>query len=125
MFVLSDSNAKRAYGTSRGFQLRACNAASSADACSSVSLQVWMVSGFTARKINRKGTQRTQSFCMFGKSFYPHPCPLPSDGRGRIVSRRPTNQATGLAGRSNNKTEDADGCPLSRRTGEGQGEDKL
>src|SRR5271156_4527161 len=47
MFVVSDSNANRAYGTSRGFQLRAVNAASSADACSSVSLQVWMVSGFT------------------------------------------------------------------------------
>jgi A/G-specific adenine glycosylase len=47
MFVLSDSNANRAYGTSRDFQLRACNAASSADACSSVSLQVWMVNGFT------------------------------------------------------------------------------
>src|SRR5580704_9697401 len=60
MFVVSDSNANRAYGTSRGFQLRACKAAWSADACSSVSLQVWMVSGFTARKINRKGTQRTQ-----------------------------------------------------------------
>src|SRR5580704_15529625 len=47
MFVVSDSNANRAYGTSRGFQLRACNAASSDDACPSVSLQVWMVSGFT------------------------------------------------------------------------------
>ena len=50
MFVLSDSNANRAYGTSRGFQLRACNAARSADACSSVNLQVWMVSGFKVGK---------------------------------------------------------------------------
>ena len=59
MFVLSDSNANRAYGTSRGFQLRACNAASSADACSSVSLQVWMVSGFT-KKLTAKNTKNTK-----------------------------------------------------------------
>jgi hypothetical protein len=54
MFVLSDSNANRAYGTSRGFQLRACTAASSSDACSSVSLQVWIVSGFTQKKLTAK-----------------------------------------------------------------------
>src|SRR5580658_10687940 len=47
MFVLSDSYAKRAYGTSRGFQSRAFKAASSADAWSSVSLQVCIVRGFT------------------------------------------------------------------------------
>jgi hypothetical protein len=54
MFVVSDSNANRAYGTSRGFQLRADNAARSADACSSVSLQVWIVSGFTRKKLTAK-----------------------------------------------------------------------
>src|ERR1019366_4161729 len=58
MFVLSDSNANRAYGTSRGFQLRACNAAKSAEACSSVSLQVWMVSGFTAEKLAAQKRKR-------------------------------------------------------------------
>gem|GEM_PF-5682383 len=60
MFVLSDSNANRAYGASRGFQLRAFKAASKADACSSVSLQVWMVSGFTAKNHNHKDTKDTK-----------------------------------------------------------------
>jgi hypothetical protein len=62
MFVLSDSNAKRAYGTLRGFQLRADNAASSADACSSVSLQVWMVSGFTWKKLTAKERKEHKDF---------------------------------------------------------------
>src|ERR1035437_9091797 len=77
MFALSDSNANRAYGTVRGFQLRACKAARSADACSSVSLQVWMVSGFIARKINRKGTQRTQKFLHVWEIVLPSPLPSP------------------------------------------------
>jgi len=64
MFVLSDSKAKRAYGTSRGFQLRADNAACSADACSSVSLQVWMVSGFTRKKLTAKERKEHKDFIL-------------------------------------------------------------
>src|SRR5271154_5089838 len=67
MFVLSDSNANRAYGTSRDFQLRAFSAASSADACSSVSLQVWMVGGFTAENLTTK-TPRHKGFARGGPS---------------------------------------------------------
>src|SRR6185369_12117148 len=50
---------------------------------------------------------------------YPHPGPLPSDGRGRIVLRRsayPTALEVARAG---------SGCSLSRRTGEGQGEGRF
>src|ERR1017187_2334640 len=74
MFVLSDSNANRAYGTSRGFQWRACKAARSADACSSVSLQVWMVSGFTQKKLTAK--ERKEH-----KEFAKHPEDVSREGR--------------------------------------------
>jgi len=52
----------------------------------------------------------------------PHPGPLPSDGRGRIVRRLMQNPATGFAGWSCGKMEPAAGCPLSHPMGEGQGE---
>jgi len=65
---VSDSNAKRAYGTSRGFQLRADNAARSADACSSVSLQVWIVSGFTREILTTKAPRHKG----FGKMIKPN-----------------------------------------------------
>src|SRR5205809_7472693 len=47
---------------------------------------------------------------------HPHPGPLPSDGRGRIVLRR-SAYPTAL--------RDGSGCSLSRRTGEGQGEGRF
>jgi len=46
---------------------------------------------------------------------HPHPGPLPSDGRGRIVLRRSAYPTSLEAAR------DGSGCSLSRRTGEGQG----
>ena len=52
-------------------------------------------------------------------SLHPHPGPLPSDGRGRIVRHRsadPTILGT---------ADDRSGCSLSRRTGEGQGEGRF
>src|ERR1051326_8690789 len=48
--------------------------------------------------------------------LHPHPGPLPSDGRGRMVRRRSADPTTlGTA-------EDRAGCSLSRRMGAGQGE---
>src|SRR5439155_13567223 len=52
---------------------------------------------------------------IFGQ-IRPHPGPLPSDGRGRIVLRRSAFPTALEAAR------DGSGCSLSRRTGEGQGE---
>ena len=60
MFVLSDSKANRAYGTVRGFQLRASKAALSVVAWASVNLQVWMVGGFTAKNHNHKDREDTK-----------------------------------------------------------------
>ena len=50
---------------------------------------------------------------------HPHPGPLPSDGRGRIVLRR-LAYPTALEAAS-----DRSGCSLSLRTGEGQGEGRF
>src|SRR3989441_9285702 len=50
---------------------------------------------------------------------HPHPGPLPSDGRGRIVLRRSAYPTALEAAR------DGSGCSLSRRTGEGQGEGRF
>src|SRR5580765_6329849 len=49
----------------------------------------------------------------------PHPGPLPSDGRGRIVPRAAADP-TALETANNGS-----GCSLSRRTGEGQGEGRF
>src|SRR6185503_955287 len=53
--------------------------------------------------------------------FGTHPLPglLPSDGRGRIVLRRPAYPTASEA------TSDGSGCSLSRWTGEGQGEGRF
>src|SRR5437867_9710716 len=56
---------------------------------------------------------------MLCGQIHPHPGPLPSDGRGRIVLCRSAYPTALEAAR------DGSGCSLSRRTGEGQGEGRF
>jgi hypothetical protein len=56
---------------------------------------------------------------------YPHPGPLPSDGRGRIVVRFLEISCVGVCRTIIREPEIGNRCSLSHRMGEGQGEGGL
>jgi hypothetical protein len=66
--------------------------------------------------------ERTSRQPLNGWNIFPHPSPLPSDGRGGIIRRLLKSDELEIAGRALRGMGMADSCSLSHRMGEGRGE---